>query len=293
VAKLAYSRTFGRISLEDGTSGLLSGNGAYVINEADVAGSNPAGNISVANPNLKPWISDNWDAALYYYTPRGGKLGVSYFTKQIKNFQENVTITSSDSTFGEVLDAIGLNAADYSDWTLTTAENGIGTGKASGYEIDISQDFRFIPFLGKWGNRINSFATFSNKKRAQSNTTRLTARPSADRTASAGLQIAASRVSLLLKATWTDLKFESSSNVVYNGVTYPLGTYTPSVTKLDASFNWQFSKNYGFFASGRDILNQGNRKERFDPAGLYPAYAQWDDLREFGVQVTFGIKGSF
>jgi hypothetical protein len=62
---------------------------------------------------------------------------------------------------------------------------------------------------------------------------------------------------------------------------------------LDATFNWQFSRRYGFFASGRDVLNNGSRSERFDPTGLYPAYAHWDDQRQFGVQVTFGIKGSF
>jgi outer membrane receptor protein involved in Fe transport len=264
-----------------------------VINENTAVGAVPAGNIAVANPNLKPKISDNWDGALYYYTRNGGKFGASYFTKRIKNFQENIITTSSDPQFSEILTSIGLNAADYQDWTLTTSENGIGTGKESGYELDVSQDFRALRFLGDWGRRINTFATFSNKRRGQTNTTRLTAIPSANRTASAGLQFAYQRISLLLKGTWTDLKYNSTTNVAYNGVTYALGNYTPSLTKLDANLSWMLSKKYSLFASGRDILNNGSKATRFDPTGLYPAYARWDDLRQFGVQVTFGVRGTF
>jgi iron complex outermembrane recepter protein len=293
VFKLAYSKTFGQISLEDGTSGLLSGNGSYVVNENSTAGSVPAGNITVANPNLKPKISDNWDTAIYYYTKNGGKIGVSYFTKSIKNFQENIITNNADPQFAEILNSLGLSPVDYQDWTLTTSENGIGTGKEYGYEADIAQDLRFIPFLGTWGKRFNVFTTYSEKRRSQANTTRMTAVPAASRTASAGLQFATGRVSLLLKGTWTDLKLNSTTNVTYNSVVYALGNYTPSLTKLDATFNWQFSRRYGFFASGRDVLNNGSRSERFDPTGLYPAYAHWDDQRQFGVQVTFGIKGSF
>jgi len=294
VAKLAWSRTFGKISLEDATRGLLSGNGAFVINENETAGASPAGNIAVANPNLQPWISNNWDLALYYYTRTGGKIGASYYEKTVSNFQDTLTITSTDPNFNSVLESIGLNAKDYQDWTLTTSVNGAGTAKTSGFEYDVSQDLRIVPFLGDWGRRINTFATYTSKRRSQTNTTLLTARPASDRTASAGVQFATGRISLLLKATWSDIKFDgSTTNVTYNGATYQLGGYTPALTKVDASFNWQFSKKYGFFASGRDILNNGSRKERYDLTGLYPAYAQWDDLRHFGVQVTFGIKGSF
>jgi outer membrane receptor protein involved in Fe transport len=294
VAKVAWSRTFGRISLEDGTAGLLSGNGAYVINEAETAGSIPAGTIAVANPSLKPWSSDNWDFAVTYYSRNGGKFGASYYTKTISNFQETLTVTSSDATFAEVLDALGLVASEYRDWNLTTSINGTGTAKTSGWEFDASQDLRALRFLGDWGRRFQTFVTYSKKRRSENSTTRLTARPAADALASGGIQFATNRFSAMLKATWTDLKFESNAaNVVYNGVTYPLGTYAPAVTKVDANVNFQLNRRYSLFVSGRDILNRGNRKERFDLAGLYPAYAHWDDLRRFGVQITAGIKGSF
>lgn len=294
VAKAAWSRTFGRISLEDGTAGLLSGNGAYVINEAETAGAVPAGTIAVANPSLKPWASSNWDFAVTWYTRTGGKVGASYYLKRVSNFQESVTITGSDPNFAGVLESLGLAAADYQDWNLTTSVNGVGTARTTGWEIDVSQDLHFIPLLGDWGRRFQTFLTYSRRNRSENGTTRLTARPSADGTASGGMQFAAGRFHALLKATWSDLKFESNAaTVTYNGASYVIGTYVPSLTKVDASLNWQLSPRYTLFASGRDVLNRGSRKERFDLAGLYPAYAHWDDLRRFGVQVTAGVRGSF
>jgi iron complex outermembrane receptor protein len=295
VGKVAWSRSFGRIPLESGTVGLLTGGGGgFTINEAETAGTIPAGTISVANPNLLPNISTNWDFALTYYTERGGKLGVSYYTKSIKNFEEQITTTSTDPTFALVLDSLGLDAAEYDGWNITTAVNGIGTGKVNGYELEVFQDFRFIRQLGEWGKRINVFATYSHSKRSETNTTRISARPAASSLATAGFNFAMNRVTLNIKATWRDLTLtQSNGNFTYNGVVYQLGTYDPSTTKVDASLNWQFSRKYAFFINGRDVLNQGNRKERFDLGGIYPAYAHWDDLKEFGIQVTTGIRGSF
>jgi len=295
VGKVAWSRSFGRIPLESGTVGLLTGGGGGIsITEAESAGATPSGVISIANPNLLPNISTNWDFALTYYTERGGKIGVSYYTKSIKNFEEQIVTTSSDPTFATVLDSLGLDASEYDGWNLNTAINGIGTGKVNGYEMEVFQDFRFIRSLGEWGKRINVFATYSKSKRSETNTTRISARPAASSLATGGINFSTNRVSLNVKATWRDLTFtQSAGNFTYNGTVYQLGTYDPSVTKVDVNFNWQFSRRYGFFASARDVLNQGNRKERFDLGGIYPAYAHWDDIREFGVQVTLGIKGTF
>jgi len=295
VGKVAWSRSFGRVPLESGTVGLLTGGGGGIqINEAETAGSIPAGTIQIANPNLLPNISTNWDFALTYYTERGGKLGVSYYTKSIKNFEESITTTSSDPVFATVLDSLGLEPSEYDGWNVTTAVNGIGTGKVSGYELEVFQDFRFIRSFGEWGKRINVFATYSKSKRSETNTTRISARPAASSLATGGLNVSVNRVSFNLKATWRDLTLiRGEGSFPFNGQLYQLGTYEPSITKVDANFNWQFSRKYGFFMSGRDILNQGSRRERFDLGGIYPAYAHWDDIREFGVQVTFGIKGTF
>jgi iron complex outermembrane recepter protein len=296
VGKLSYSRTFGRIDLENGTSGLLSASNAYTLNENDSSTAIPRGVITVANPNLMPWISDNWDASMIYYTDSGGKFGLTYFIKDVSNFQETFITSSTDPNFAVVLDSLGLDASSYPDWELRTTLNGIGTSKTEGWELELSQDFRALSFignLGNWGQRLYGFANYSSKKRKQANAL-LSARPAADDTASAGLQLATRRFSAMIKATWTDLKFISATNVTYNGTNYPLGTYAPSVTKVDANVNFQLTRRWSLFASARDIFNTGDVRKRFEiNSNLYPAYSAWDDLREYGVSINFGVRGNF
>ncbi len=295
VGKLAYSRSFGRIPLEDANRGILSNNqNDFSINQSEDPTAIPAGVISVANPNLLPEISDNWDFALTYYTKGGGKLGASYYFKNIKNFSDSVTTSSGTPEFNEILDSMGLNPADYQDWQLKTAVNGVGVGKVQGYELEFSQDLRAIKFLGDWGRRISTFGTYTHTKRSENNTTRISARPAASNLATGGINISANRVSLNIRATWRDMTFKQGvGNFTINGTSVQLGSYDPSTTKVDASLNWQFSKRYGFYVSGRNIFANGLRVDRQDLANIYPAYAQWDDLRDFGVQITFGIKGTF
>lgn len=294
VGKLAWSRSFGKIPIESATVGLLTGGTSFNITEAEDPTAIPRGTITVANPNLLPEVSDNWDFNLTYYTDTGGKLGASYYLKNIENFSDDIVTSSGTPEFNEVMSSLGFDPADFDNWQLTTAVNGIGTGKVRGYELEAFQDLRFVPFLGDWGRRINVFATYSHSKRSENNTTRISARPAASNLATGGINIARNRLSLNIKATWRDLTYtQGNGNFTVNGTTVQLATYDPSGTKVDASLNWQFAQRYGFYVSGRNIFATGLRKERMDLAGIYPAYAHWDDIREFGVQVTFGIKGTF
>ena len=299
VGKVAYSRTFGRIPLEDGTVGILTGGTSFNINEnetppASPSPSTPNGTISVANPNLLPEISDNWDFNLTYYTDRGGKIGVGYFQKNVKNFSETVTVYSDSPEFAELMGSLGLDPVEYTGWNIASSQNGIGVGKVSGWELELFQDFRFIPALGEWGRRINVFGTYSKTKREETNTTRISARPAASKLATAGINFSMNRLSFNLKGTYRDLVYTGGvGNFTINGVTVQLGQYTPSQIKWDMNVNYQLSKRYSVYASARDVFAVGSRSKRFDMAGIYPAYAQWDDLREFGSQITVGIKGQF
>jgi TonB-dependent receptor len=295
VGKIAWSRSFGRIPIESATLGLLSGNqNDFNINQNEDPTAIPAGTISVANPNLLPEVSDNWDFAVTYYTRNGGKLGASYYVKSVKNFSESIITTSGSQEFNDILDSIGLDPADYRDWRLVTSVNGTGTGKVSGFELEAFQDLRILRFLGDWGRKIDVFATYSRSHRSENNTTRISARPAASQLATAGLNFATNRFSVNLKGTWRDRTFKSAAgNFTINGATVQLGNFEPSTTKVDASLNWQFSKKYSFYVSGRNVLESGLRVDREDPLGIYPAYAHWSDQREFGVQVTMGIRGSF
>ncbi|BET67158.1 hypothetical protein ASA1KI_20760 [Opitutales bacterium ASA1] len=291
VGKVAFSRTFGRIPLEDGTAGLLTGGTSFNITEAEDPTAIPRGTIAVANPNLLPEISTNWDYALTYYTSTGGKFGVSYYTKDIENFSDSIQVQSGVPEFDAMMASLGLNPADYADWRITTSQNGIGTGKVSGYEVEAAQDLRVF---GDWGRRVNFFGSYSKNNRKETNTTRISARPAASQLATGGLNVSFNRFRFNIKGTWRDLVYvRGQGTFSIDGQQVQLGEYIPSTLKVDAGIDWQFSEKYSFYVSGRDVFNSGSEVIRKDLAGYYPTYAHPDDYREFGVQVTFGIRGRF
>ncbi|HEX9786013.1 MAG TPA: TonB-dependent receptor plug domain-containing protein [Opitutaceae bacterium] len=293
--KVAYTRSNGRIPIEDSTAGILTGSNNFNINENTDPLAIPRGVISVANPNLLPEISDNWDFELTYYTDSGGKIGASYYTKSIKNFSDTVTTESGTQDFNSIMNSLGLDPTDYEDWEIRTAENGIGTGKVDGYEFSAAHDLRF---LGDWGRKFNLFATYSYTKREENNTTRISVCPVASDLVTGGINFSANRFRFNIRVSWRDLTFtQGAGNFDHdNDSSTPsiqLNVFDPSAAKIDASLDWQFSQKYSFYISGRNIFEAGTRRIRMDSLGVYPSYAQLDDDREFGVQVTFGIRGSF
>ncbi len=138
----------------------------------------------MANPNLLPESSKNWDFELAYYTDFGGKFSASYYLKNIENFTQTFITPSGTPEFKRDRQFARSRSADYVDWEITTTENGIGTGKVWGYELSAAQDLRFVSFLGDLGRNIRFFASYSHSKREETNTDRISSRPAASDLAS-------------------------------------------------------------------------------------------------------------
>lgn len=307
VARLSYSITSGRIKIEDEGNGLLSSNqNTFSFNEDETIGTDENGNditkgsIKVANPNLLPESSHNWDGALTYYTNNGGKIGASVYLKNIKNYTDSIVYVDGVPEFTQMLDTLGLDYEAYKYWTITTTENGIGTGRQWGYELEASQDLRFLPFLGEFGKNIRIFANYSHSDRKETNTNKLTSRPSAANLASGGISFATKRFNLSVRANWRDYVFNGDKATFSmpnpNGgdpISVGIGEFIPATLKVDVSASYQITKNTSIYMSARNILEEGNDKQRKDALGIYPAYARWDDYRDIGVQITFGVSGSF
>ena len=302
MAKVAYSVTSGRISIENATQGLLSGNqNDFRFNESDntIAGPNgesySVGTITIANPNLLPESSTNWDFALTYYNDFGGKIGASFYHKRIENFTETYVTSAGDPLFDTLLDGLGLDADTYQFWTIQTSDNGIGTGKAWGYELEAGQDLRFIDMLGDYGRRIRFFVNYSHSERPDETTNRISSRPSASNLASGGVTYSGNRFSVNVRANWRDYVFngDKATFTQPDGTRVGIGEFIPSTLKVDVSANYQLTPRTSLYLSARNILEEGNDKQRYDALGIYPAYARWDDYRDTGVQITFGVSGRF
>lgn len=308
--KAAWSRSFGLPSLEDQANGLLSGNGAFTVTENEtIPADGTQGEIKVANPGIKASTSDNWDYQVAYYTDNGGKASISYFTKSVTNQAESISVyqTSDPALFNSVLGALGLDAADYENWKLTTATNSDTVQKTHGFEYEVRQDFSF---LGGIGRNFQVFASYTRNSLASPSApvpvtidapdgSTITVTPTvktialrANRFWSAGLQFSSRRLSAQLRGTYRNANERSGDRVTLPNGNF-LRKFEPAETRWDINFNYQLSEHYSLFLSGRDVFNGKRKLIIKDDQGLLPAYAQSFDLRKFGITWTFGVTGKW
>ncbi len=109
--------------------------------------------ITIGNPNLQPYTSDNYEASIEKYFEPIGKLTIGGFYKSLSNY-----FTAFTSTIGSGAD----NGFDgqFAGYTLTQVRN-IGEGTIKGINIDYSQQFTFLPGYLK---NLGVFANYTRLK---------------------------------------------------------------------------------------------------------------------------------
>jgi len=308
--KAAWSRSFKLQPLEAGSVGILSGNNQFTFQEftpTEQASNNGAlGQITVANPGLKPEISDSWDFEASYYTDTGGKLTASYYTKSVENAIMSFTTYDGTTEFNTVMNALGFDPLAYDNWRIVTTANSDTVQKTSGWEFEVRQDFGF---LGKWGRRVSGFASYSMTDTPTPSTpvpysitnpdgTTTTVTPAvtlitlrANRFGGAGLQYADGRLTVQLRGTYRNDNEVGANRLVVNNQVFRL--FEPAETRIDLNANLVLTKNYSLFLSGRDIFNGERERIWRHDGGLLPPFAELNDLRRFGVTWTVGISGNW
>jgi TonB-dependent receptor len=284
----SWSRKMAPVDYENG---ILTGAGTFTITENSDNTASPKGTITVANPNLKPWTADSYDAQLAYYTKSGGKIAATVFSTNTKNFHETISITNIDNNYEATLEAIGLTPSLYDDYKITTVLNGLGTSQTRGLELEARQN---LAILASWVRDVDVFANYSHQYIKQVNTTALSAKPTAKNTLSGGVTYTNRRVSIMVRGLYVEEKYTGQATYTFNGVTYILGTYNPAVLNLDLNARYQFSKRYGFFLNARNFTNKSQDTVKYDTdTGLVPAWAKNTNRNVFGVNWVLGINGSF
>jgi iron complex outermembrane recepter protein len=309
--KAGWSRTMKLPKLEDSNRGLLSGSGQFTVNEYTSTEQQnqqgAKGQITVANPGLMPEKSNNLDFEVSYYTDSGGKLSVAYWHKTVTNLVINFTTYSGTPTFDTVLPALGLNPAEYEDWRVVTSTNSTSEQKTDGWEFEVRQDFGF---LGGWGRNFQAFASYAfnslgdpptpapyefvapNGQMVSLIPTVNTITQRANRFGGAGIQFASRRLIAQLRGTYRNDNERGQDRITLINGNF-LRRFEPSETRIDLSITYSLNQRFSLFLSGRDIFN-GKRKQIIrDDLGLLPAYAQTFDIRDFGVDWTFGVNGRF
>lgn len=91
LARFAYARTYGRPNFNQ----IIPNVTINDFDTADNSGGLP-GTINVRNPGLRPWVADNFDLSLEYYTKKGGLYSVGAYRKDIDGyFESSVSIATA------------------------------------------------------------------------------------------------------------------------------------------------------------------------------------------------------
>jgi TonB-dependent receptor len=271
LVRAAYARTYGRPDL-----GSVIPNITITQNDPGAGSSLSTGSINVRNPGLKPWTADNYDLSLEYYTKQGGLFTAGVFRKDITDF------ISSFTTIATLADLTPLDLDErYVGWSLTTTRN-VGEARVSGVELNARQS---LGTLGPWGRYFDVFA----------NATRLKLQGSQEASFSGFLPRSANwgftftKKPVVLTAKWNYRGLQRLTSLA----SYGPGAfqYWKARTQLDVNLDYQFSKRLAFFAIARNVLNGRSTLLGYGPQT--PEYAKQLSVREYGVQLSAGIKGSF
>ncbi len=311
--KAAYSRSFGLPDFEAGpTNGLLSAATSFTITEytatEQLTQNGALGQIQVANPNLKPEVSNNWDFEASYHTDHGGKFTLSYYTKEVTDQVQNYTTYSySDpATFSAVMGALGLDPTEFDGWRVITSTNSSTIQKTDGWEAEIRQD---LGFLGTWGRRVSGFVSYSWRdfppvetpvpvtfNAPDGSTVTFTPAVStvtlrSNKSGGAGIQYSGNRLTAQIRGTYRNDNETDGRVTLANGNF--LRRFQPAETRIDVNVNYALSKTYSLFLSGRDVFNGERDVVWRDDQGLLADYSTISDRKRFGVAWTVGVSGNW
>lgn len=156
IFRLAYSRSLGRPEYAR-----LNPGGSIAYEEGSTPGTFE-GSVSLGNPDLRPYRSDNLDASAEYYFARGGLVAVAAFAKFIEDPIFTQSYTQNDVSFG---------GRQYERLEFSQPLNA-DSGRITGIEAAFQQQFTFLPsFLSGFGIELNAALIDSELKTPDRGTT--------------------------------------------------------------------------------------------------------------------------
>ena len=260
--------------------------GATNVNQIDFDPSSNAtgaalGTITTKNPALKPWTANSGDVRLEYYAPNGGQISAGFYRKEIKNSFATQNFLATP----EFLANLGLGE-EFVDYQVNAPINVPGITHINGWEFDINTPL----------TTFTSYA-FAKSIRVFANTTLVTNQSPAEadfrgftpKMINWGFNY--NRRPLSLMAKWTLVGKKRVGTVAAGNIGAAGWNYQAERLRLDLSLDYRLSKNYGFYATGRNVFN--DRDQNYAYAIGSPRYVKFAAEGEYGVNFQFGIKGNF
>jgi TonB-dependent receptor len=235
---------------------------------------------SGGNPDLKPFISNNYDASLEYYFSKTGYVSAGIFRRDLKGFLTNVTVYPNDPTYGLLQLSEPINAGD---------------GKIDGFELNAQTFLNFLP--SPW----NGFGASANVTYLKGKTRYPNGyNPNTNTFDGPGVYQAitglskwtynlagfyekggiTARVSYNWRSTWVNWYSTDQNGNYVDNRTRPVG-------RLDASISYDMNKHLTLTADASNILARPFEDyTRYAPPLYFPQDVR-DEGRYFGLGVRF------
>ncbi|HUR57509.1 MAG TPA: TonB-dependent receptor [Opitutaceae bacterium] len=274
--RAAFAKTYGKADLTNTIPNTTIDENESFVSASATPGSYP-GVLIVGNPELKPWRADNYDLSAEYYTESGGVFSIGAYRKNISSFHDDITGVSATPA---LLEQLGLDPA-FQGWEVRTTVNG-GDARIDGAEFNVRQSLK--P-LGGWGRYVSVFANATRLKLYGSRNASFTRM--IPESFNYGFTITRNPITFSLK--WNGRGEQRQAASAAQGPDAFL--YQEKRTTTDVNCVWQFRKQLSLFANGRNIFNVHYNLLRY--GSQTPQYAKISSHNSYGVQWTFGIKGTF
>lgn len=226
--------------------------------------------VSVGNPNLKPYTSNNFDFSIQKYFEPVGLFEVSLFLKEIKDYFRaipSIIGTGPDNGFD----------GDYAGYTLNQVQN-TGNARIRGVELSHQQQFSFLP--GPWRG-LGAFANYTYQQaEGDFGTTLFQKRLAgfANRSGNVGLSY--------LGYGWDARILGSYKGDTYRGGAGIMSVYDQPRWRIDLKFQYAVNRHYYLFF---DILNL---KDSPGTAQELENHLKYFASRQ-GAAFNAGIRGRF
>ena len=225
--------------------------------------------VSMGNPELRPFLSNNFEVSLEKYFEPVGQFSVGVFLKEISDYSR-----STSATIGpEGVDGQGT----YAGFTLTTQRN-VGSARIRGIELSYQHQFSFLPGALKGLGAVANFTYLQAVGNFGTTTTTSKLGQLAPRSGNAGLNYRFRGFDVRLLANWTDVKYKSTNGGI--------DVYADERLFLDVKMQYSIRRKYDVFL---DISNLTDEPTRTDIALSGPRFFATNQ----GVGFVGGVRARF
>jgi TonB-dependent receptor len=225
--------------------------------------------VSMGNPELRPFLSNNFEVSVEKYFEPVGQFSLGAFLKEISDYSRSTSATVGP----EGVDGQGL----YAGFTMTTQRN-VGSARIRGIEASYQHQFSFLPGALKGLGAQANFTYLQAVGTFGTTTTTSKLGQLAPRSGNAGLNYRYRGLDVRLLANWTDLKYKSTNGGV--------DVYADERLFIDVKMQYSIRRGFDVFL---DISNLTDEPTRTDIALSGPRFFATNQ----GVGFVGGVRARF